>query len=708
MKKSYLIISIIIVMIILFYPKPSSMEQEGDVTRCDCLGVPTPTLPNATCYGLAVSCEQLSAKEYVNLLKEQYPKATCNNLQSYFGIDSTEERKKDIYTLVVIDSSKSMSGEKMFKTKEATKQLVQGIKDNEYFGLMEFNNNATMIATFTNNKQQLTSSVELLKPTGKTFFTQPLALAKKTFDNVPADTKKFLLILSDGSPEDKPSQFIPIANSLKSSDVNIYTLAFGGNPNKELLGKIASETNTTFSVRDSNQLQKTFRDIYTKITSVNNIQLVNSQLHDIYLPDQRIPIRVNAMTIKTKLPLKPGTIEKNGQKYFVPPGIIQATISGKNTTKIVDGTYDEQEYKIQLTNIEPGEYTVSVNLKIALEGCEFTGTKYLGSITLQDETKVKPCTPTCKQINEAMGSNKIAVQRINNVPINWYLLFDHSSSMSMYLDRMKHDTEEVLSFIPLSDTITAIAFDQNSVLLGINDKKYILEEVRQLKSGSTTQIQRALLKTNSMINNNSNAHVIIFTDGNFVDIEKSRREVDKLKQNACISVMSYGSHLSTDEQKNRFIESIINCGEHVPGRPERDELLNLLNLEIVNQSDQTIGFDIKTGDENSFVLIRPFSKYNQEYIYTTTNNCTIAPTLKTDQKNSFHYHELIGYYAYLNETPESLNISATYGLPSCEYGGSRTIIFTTPKYEPLSYTLGITLVTFLFMLFIIKYYALRV
>ncbi len=134
----------------------------------------------------------------------------------------------------VLDHSGSMNQTwqtttKMAKLKEITNLFIQNAKFNpaqNHAGIIEFSNNADVMAALTGDVPTLVNAVNNIQPGGGTYYGTGLTAAAKELSGPASrpDAKKILIFISDGEPTDNVAQDIAQANTMKASGVVIYTI----------------------------------------------------------------------------------------------------------------------------------------------------------------------------------------------------------------------------------------------------------------------------------------------------------------------------------------------------------------------------------------------------------------------------------------------------------------------------------------------------
>ena len=123
-----------------------------------------------------------------------------------FQVDTKELIKENANTdtILIIDTSGSMAGEKLDKVKSDSVDLINKISENKEnrISIIEFNTNATLLSDFTNNTVELTEKINNLQATGGTNYYQALVKLDEILKNYQKEKERevLTLFLTDGYP----------------------------------------------------------------------------------------------------------------------------------------------------------------------------------------------------------------------------------------------------------------------------------------------------------------------------------------------------------------------------------------------------------------------------------------------------------------------------------------------------------------------------
>jgi Ca-activated chloride channel family protein len=125
---------------------------------------------------------------------------------------------------IVLDTSGSMSGEKMQSAKQALQRFLYDLlgEDDEVF-LYRFDNRPELVSPWTRNKDQVAAELRRIQPRGATTLYDaiaeaiPLAATGK-------NRKKALLIISDGNDSSSYTKIEELKRLIRESEVLVYAI----------------------------------------------------------------------------------------------------------------------------------------------------------------------------------------------------------------------------------------------------------------------------------------------------------------------------------------------------------------------------------------------------------------------------------------------------------------------------------------------------
>jgi len=165
---------------------------------------------------------------------------------------------------VVFDISGSM-GSKLDKSREAVSQFFKTANPEDEFFLVQFNDRPDLAVDFTTHLEEIQNRLTFTQSKGRTALLDAIYLALHTMKKA-RNTRKALLIISDGGDNSSRYTESEIKNRVREADVQIYAIgifepiATRGRTPEELAGpglltEVAEQTGgRQFSVENLNEL----------------------------------------------------------------------------------------------------------------------------------------------------------------------------------------------------------------------------------------------------------------------------------------------------------------------------------------------------------------------------------------------------------------------------------------------------------------------
>lgn len=221
----------------------------------------------------------------------------CENEESFVNRENIIEEQYEMdnnaitnrYTILILDSSGSMSGNPLGVQKEAAIKFCDSLLKAEgenYISIIQLNSNPKILCDFVNDISILEVYINDMKASGNTEMNGALELASGLMDNVQVSENiiKNIVLCSDGRPNNS-SSVINTATELKKS-CNLYTLGFFHNLSgssltsaRELLQSVASNQQQYYEVTSAEELEFAFGEM--------SEDLLQSKLKELYIQQHR-------------------------------------------------------------------------------------------------------------------------------------------------------------------------------------------------------------------------------------------------------------------------------------------------------------------------------------------------------------------------------------------------------------------------------------
>jgi len=198
-KKFILVIVILIIAVLFFVPKGSFNENASSLFVCNCLGIEA----EDKCFGITIDCSTIEKPKILE--------------------------KKDIGSdiALVLDKSQSMQGSRLLEAKQAAYDLIDSMNSDDAMEIIEFDENAKVLQSFTNDKETLKQTINTVRASDETFYSP--ALQKTMYSFAADERRKKLIFISDGEPSS--GEYLPdiydIAYELTSKGICMYTIGYG-------------------------------------------------------------------------------------------------------------------------------------------------------------------------------------------------------------------------------------------------------------------------------------------------------------------------------------------------------------------------------------------------------------------------------------------------------------------------------------------------
>mgnify|MGYP001623816389 CR=1 FL=1 len=197
-----------------------------------------------------------------------------------FQVDTKELLKENINTdtILIIDTSGSMTRDKLDKVKSDSIDLINKILDNKEnkIAIIEFNTNAALLSDFTNNVVELTDKINNLQATGVTSYYRALVKLEELLIKYQKEDNRELtvLFLTDGVPSSDTPNEVGQYKYLKSeySYLNIHAVQYEmGNT---ILEEIKNISDKQFSA-DMNTLNNVLIDASAPRQTYNEFKITD-------------------------------------------------------------------------------------------------------------------------------------------------------------------------------------------------------------------------------------------------------------------------------------------------------------------------------------------------------------------------------------------------------------------------------------------------
>lgn len=156
------------------------------------------------------------------------------------AVTGTGGDREPLSLAIVLDRSKSMSGEKMERAKESVLRFISLMEPGDRAAFIVFSDTVALVEPLTSDKNRLTSAVQAIKPEGHTALYDAVAQGAGALKDVPG--RKAVVVLTDGIAN-RGSLDIhqAIAEAVKDY-VSVTVIGLGADVRTTRLERIGQET----------------------------------------------------------------------------------------------------------------------------------------------------------------------------------------------------------------------------------------------------------------------------------------------------------------------------------------------------------------------------------------------------------------------------------------------------------------------------------
>lgn len=582
MKKAILavlVLVVIVLVVIVAFPKKTYDLSGSERVVCDCLG--STFWYGTRCVGFPVACSS-------ELVEEQdshgCTQPTCSEVIEKIGefdqeLSATLSTKIGSDILLVIDVSQSMEGDKLAAAKSAAKQLVADLQQDEHIGIIGFNNASRVVHEFSADKDALTKSIDGMTVAGGTKYVPALEAAQSLFSSQQREnTKKGLIFLSDGVPDDDMESILSMVGSLQDEGIVLFTIGFGVADDdanillhmayaKEQLG---TDRHRVFA--DDDNISAAFSEAWERLTLTQSISLVPVTQKRSFSSATLSSFGVQALLDQVVLS---GFADE--ATLCVPDLSIVAYFNGSPVTMVPSNHH----YRLPDKSVLPGTYNVSVQASFRANhqgSCLFSGSLAIGTVTVSNVTN--HCdTVSCAEVEETLGDFSVALEEGVVLPRQTgygrvVMLVDGSESMRPYEAALVRGLDRLNRLLSSGDERGLIVFnDESRLVIPLTQDKDEFSERLSLSAAGTTQIIPALAKTSRLFSDNKSTRdvAVILTDGVFHDAAGEKGIVAAahglVDDGVCLFILGYGTELLRDrdaqdmlEELSGYSQSRLHCG----------------------------------------------------------------------------------------------------------------------------------------------------
>ena len=200
----------------------------------------------------AESTKKLSANENVDIAQPKILVA-APSAQTLLALQSSwQTARKPLNLVMVLDTSGSMKGNKMDSMKEAAKQFVQQLNDNDFLTIVQFNGVPTVQVEHelvSSARESAVARIDGMKAAGGTALYDAIGDAADVIArNTSPRQSNIMVVLTDGLDTNSVQhKFGPELSTLAAANnTSLFTIAYGSDADARMLGILATQSNGNF------------------------------------------------------------------------------------------------------------------------------------------------------------------------------------------------------------------------------------------------------------------------------------------------------------------------------------------------------------------------------------------------------------------------------------------------------------------------------
>lgn len=163
-------------------------------------------------------------------------------------------------TVLVLDMSSSVAGERLFNLKNAGRMLLDELKTDEHAALVTFSHAVLLHSKFTTDKEQVKAELDAVRSFGNTSIIDASYAALLVAESQPG--RPLLIVFSDALDTSSWLSSDMVLYIAQRSDAVIYAITMGQHPKITFLRDLTEFTGgTLFKIESTKDLDKVFLNI---------------------------------------------------------------------------------------------------------------------------------------------------------------------------------------------------------------------------------------------------------------------------------------------------------------------------------------------------------------------------------------------------------------------------------------------------------------
>ncbi|MEN6369404.1 MAG: VWA domain-containing protein [Thermotogota bacterium] len=225
-------------------------------------------------------------------VSEQSDLEISPTLESPIDVREVSGQVGGIAVVLVMDRSGSMSGAPMVAAKQAAKDFIAALGDNDMAAIVAFGSGASLLQGFTYNKNALTSAIDLIAAGGNTALFDGIIEALDETGTVSG--VKAVIAFTDGYENNSTHMLADVLSAAVAVSVPVYTIGIGSSIDEPGLTDIAVGTGGVY--KHAPQTSELL-DLYNYIARLTrDLYLVTYTTHNPFHDDTARTVAISADT----------------------------------------------------------------------------------------------------------------------------------------------------------------------------------------------------------------------------------------------------------------------------------------------------------------------------------------------------------------------------------------------------------------------------
>ncbi len=163
---------------------------------------------------------------------------------SEMRMSGSSGKREPLSLSIVMDRSGSMTGEKLFRSKESVFRFISLMEDGDRASLFAFSDEVEKLQALTGDRDDLKKSAETIQPGGHTALYDAIARGVESVRGVAG--RRAVIVLSDGIANRGVLNIDQAIEAAAKGNVSVYVIGLGEDVREARLGRISRETGGSY------------------------------------------------------------------------------------------------------------------------------------------------------------------------------------------------------------------------------------------------------------------------------------------------------------------------------------------------------------------------------------------------------------------------------------------------------------------------------